>query len=157
MNVVSTTNTPASIDFQQNFSISDSCFFVCAKAIYDWLVTVTVFKKESESLLARNNVWRLSLACYEMVTFVLCSNDFCIALCRFLICFKFRGSCDKEFDCIEPTDSSSRRSYTSWRGLLGLKSVSWSFNIVGSVQSWYGRFCLELPCSLTSRSCTVLE
>ena len=156
LNVVSTANTPASVDLQQNFSISDSCFSVYSKAIYDWSVTVTVFKKETESLWARNNVWRWSLACSGIVLFVLCSSDFRIALCWFLICFKFHGSFDIEFDCTGPPDSSSRRSYTSWGGLLAVKSVSWRFNIVGSVR-WYGRFCLELPCSLTSRSCTVLE
>ena len=121
-----------------------------------WSITVTVFKKETESLWACNNVWRWLLACCEIVSFVLYSNDFHIALYQFLICFKFCGSCDVEFDCIELPDSSSSRLYTSWGGLLALKSVSWHFNIVESVW-WYGCFCLELPCSLTSRSCTVLK
>ena len=35
LNVVATANTPASIDLQQNFSMSDSCFSVYVKAIYD--------------------------------------------------------------------------------------------------------------------------
>ena len=148
MNLVSTANTSGSVDLQQNFSISDTCFSVYAKAIYDWSVIITVFKKKTESLWAYNNVWRWSLACCEIVSFVLHSNDFCIAICRFLICFKFRGSCDIGFDCIEPPDLSRKGSYTSWGGLLALRSKSWHFNIVGSAR-W--------PSSLTFRSRTVLE
>ena len=91
LNVVSAANTPAYVDLQQNFMISDSCFFVYAKAIYHRLFTVTVFKKESELLWARNNKWRWSSASCEIMSFVLCSNDFRIVFCRFLICFKFCG------------------------------------------------------------------
>ena len=88
LNVVSAANTPAYVDLQQNFLISDSCFFVYAKAVYHRLVTVTVFKKESELLWARNNEWNQP---HEIMSFVLCSNDFRIVFCRFLICFKFCG------------------------------------------------------------------
>ena len=35
LDVVSTANTPVSVDLQQNFSILDSCFSVDAKAICD--------------------------------------------------------------------------------------------------------------------------
>ena len=123
LNAISTANTLASVNLQQNFLISEGCSSEYAKAIYNCLVTVKIFKIKSKSLWTCNNLWRWLSACCKIVSFVLCGDKFHIALCQFLICFKSRGFCDIEVDCIRPPDSSKTRSYTSSRGLVALKSV----------------------------------
>ena len=89
---------------------------------------------------------------FEQKTFYV--SDFCLIFGRRSA--SLNSIWNIEFNCIGPTDSYSRRSYTSLKGLLKLKSVFWHFNVVGSMR-WYNVFCLELPCSLTSQPSTFLE